>query len=91
MANTFICRNADGTVQFDMSNRLGKIRGITQIAAGAAGTINTGIDTSVSDVWFYVYASQSDVFSVPPSVSVSGATISYSGAGSAYSLIYGAY
>lgn len=78
-------------MQFNADNRLAKIHGMEQLSAGVSGTIATGVDTSVGDVWFYVYTTESNVFSIPPSVSVSGATIYYSGAGAVYFIIYGSY
>ncbi|AXF76044.1 hypothetical protein LU604_10960 [Erwinia tracheiphila] len=88
---TFVCRNADGSVQFDASSRLAKIYGSLDIPAGGNGTVTTNIDTSVHDIWFYLYLTTDNMFRIPPAVSLSGNVLSYSGGEVSAILVWGAY
>lgn len=83
----FVCRNPDGTTQFDINSRIAKVNG-RFLLPNSNGEFETGINAEVCDVWFYCTSPREYFMYPPPTVNVSGSKINWNwGTGYSQSVI----
>lgn len=85
----FILRNADNSLQLDMTRQVAKVLGSV-----TTGPLNGSLQVPGfvdGTPWFYIAADSAEMLVPAPAVSVSGTTISWAGSGSPFRITYGIY